>query len=609
MNEIKKQMYENQMLPEGSHGTQGIAVVSGGSKIASTADQAALLPVYLQSMRQRFKDEINRLTTDRAMFEMLGSREDAIELSFPMSYLYAWHWLRHNVHVNYMPQVLETFRSAKFSFLMDLLLSDTAEAFIKGYIQHWLSSSDNLKQRVELLNLLSLRNNDVEQLSRDMLAIWQSFSLFTENYMVQFKQVSRDERDRYAGMLGKEDQERLALVDALPDVLSTENLNASNKNYNKLGIIPAMGCPQTCRHCMFTWRPPRGKNENPQQVFDLVDQYTESVLFTGGDLTKQLDHFYRAIRSMRHIKNFAILLNGDFATTAKETNEIMARMAEAIKQRPKKWPKAMVLLQISFDEFHQEVYVDKQGLLAERIPVAKIANIVESYPEYSGQIQLALLHKQTGLNFSHDVLNKGVVARLLSELGKRGLQMQVVDMQPSPRLKKNPKASQQNEKILKDVTFILAKHTNAPILLTSSTIDGYGRAALLDEWETVKEKDLLQQVITQGPPAGESFDIDMMLWFNGWVTLFNAVHICLGDHYKDGIETIMARQRKDPLSYALNRMDRMILDLYKEIRDDLAEQIEAATGPHHLFHALTEEPEVRLHLTRRLIEENKTVPA
>ncbi|MDH5601478.1 MAG: hypothetical protein OEY78_09270, partial [Gammaproteobacteria bacterium] len=520
------------------------------------------------------------------------------ELSFPMSYLYAWHWLRHNVHQNYMSRLLETFRSSKFSFLMDLLLLDSAEKFVKGYIYHWLSSEENLKQREELYTLLEHRNNDAEQLADEMLSIWQSFGLFTENYMVQFKQVSRDERDRYNGMLGKEDQERLALVDALPD----KDFIAGNIQYAKLGIIPAMGCPQTCRHCMFTWRPPRGKNENPQQVFEFVEQHSDSVLFTGGDLTNQLDYFYTAIRTMRHIKNFALLLNGDFADTAKITNEVMGNMAEAIKSRPKKWPKAMVLLQISFDEFHQEVYVDKQGLLAERIPVAKIANIVERYPKYAGQIQLALLHKQTSLNFSHDVLNKGVVARLATELAKRGYQMQVVDMKPSPRLKVNPKAPQQTEKVLKDVTFVLDKHTNAPILLTSSTIDGYGRAALLDEWETVKEKDLLQQVINQGPPAGESFDIDMMVWFNGWVTLFNAVHICLGDHYKDGFELIMARQRKDPLCHALNKMERTLLKLYAETRDDLDEKIDQATGPHHLFHSLTEEAEVRLYLTRRLIE-------
>jgi len=258
-------------------------------------------------------------------------------------------------------------------------------------------------------------------------------------------------------------------------------------------------------------------------------------------------------------------------------------------------------LQISFDEFHQEVYVDKHGLLAERIPVAKIANIVECYPRYSNQIQLALLHKQTSLNFSNDVLQKGVFARLAQELARRGHTIEVVDIQASARLKRNPKSPSEPAQVLKDATFVLDKHRNSPILMTSSTIDGYGRAALLEEWETVKEKELLNQVINEGAPAGETFDIDMMFWFNGWVTLFNAVHVCLGDLYKDGIETILARQRKDPLAQALQTFDRRLLELYNEIRTDLEQKIESATGPHHLYHALTEEPEVRLHMTRSLI--------
>ena len=258
------------------NGIQGIAVVSGGAKNARAADQEVLRPIYLASMRQRFKDEINRLTSGRAMFEMLNQHEYAIELSFPMSYLYAWHWLRHNVHINYMPQVLQTFRGAKFGFLMDLLLSDTAQQFIEGYIKHWQTSTDTLKQGDELRSLLSARNNNAEQLADEMLSIWQSLGLFTQEYMDQFKQVSRDERERYQGMLGKQDLERLALVDALPE--KNYDFSASPQRYSKLGIIPAMGCPQTCRHCMFTWRPPRGKNENPQDVFDFVDQHSDLSL-------------------------------------------------------------------------------------------------------------------------------------------------------------------------------------------------------------------------------------------------------------------------------------------------------------------------------------------
>lgn len=579
-------------------GVKGLAVISGGRKATGMADQQMLLPIYLANLRQRFKDEVNRLTTGGAMREMLAGHPRAAELAFPMAYLYAWHWLRHNVHENYRARVLETFRGPRFGFLMDLLLGDSAEQFVRGYLRHWQEQpAEGQKQWQEYQTLLAAHDGDAGALIQEMLELWQGLGLFTQTYMVEFKNVAREERERYEGMLGPEDEARLALVDALPD-----ELQGVTPRYEKLGIIPAMGCPQTCRHCMFTWRPPRGKNEDPNHVFDLVDRHTDSVLFTGGDLTRQLDHFYAAIRRMRHVKNFALLLNGDFADSVERTREVLGKMAEAIDARPKKWAKAKVLLQISFDEFHNEVVVDKQGLLAERIPVAKIANIVECYPRYAQQIQLALLHKQTALNFSRDVLQKGVFARLAQELGKRGYQLQVLDVKTSPRLKRNPKAPEQPQQVLKDATFVLDKHPDSPILLTSSTIDGYGRAALLEEWETVKEKDLLEQVLNGETPPGESFDIDMMLWFNGWVTLFNAVHICLGDLYRDGMDQIMARQCKDPLSRALYRFDRRLLDYYAEIRDDLEHKIEAATGPHHLFHALTEEREVRLHMTRRLLD-------
>ncbi|MGB5570981.1 MAG: hypothetical protein WBM81_16950, partial [Sedimenticolaceae bacterium] len=63
---------------------------------------------------------------------------------------------------------------------------------------------------------------------------------------------------------------------------------------------------------------------------------------------------------------------------------------------------------------------------------------------------------------------------------------------------------------------------------------------------------------------------------------------------------ILARQRKDPLSRALHVFDQRLPRLYAEIRGDLDQLIAKATGPHHLFHMLTEDSQVRLHLTRRL---------
>jgi hypothetical protein len=561
----------------------------------SLVKQEELLAIYLQRMRQRFKTEVNRLTSG-AMRQLLEGHANADDLAFLMSYLCAWHWLRRNVHENYRAQLLAAFRNPAQQFLMQLLLTDAAEDFIRGYITHWMRQPDGGPvQQQELLRLLASENSDPQQLADRILATWNTLGLYTKEIKAAYADLARNERNRYRSMLGTEDRQRLALVDELPDPAP------GNMHFAKLGLIPAMGCPQTCRHCMFIWRPPKPRQSDPERIYRLVDAMTDSVLFTGGDLTNHLEHFYNAIRSMPHIKHFAILLNGDFATDMPTTLQTLKAMADAVKSRPASWAKAKVLLQISFDEFHQEVHVNRQGLLEERIPVAKIANIVEAAPRFGKQIQLALLHKQTALNFSMDVLRKGVFARLVRELGKRGHQVRVLSSGPSSRCKRDPSTSGKLAPVLKDASFVLARFPEAPVLMTSSTIDGYGRAELLDEGETVKEKELLAQVLA-GKETGEYFDIDLMFWFNGWATLFNAVHVCLGHLDEDGADRILARQRKDPLSHALHRFDTQLLDLYAEVRPDLEQRIEQATGPHHLFHMLTEEPQVRLHMTRRLID-------
>ena len=64
--------------------------------VADAAEQQRLLGIYLPAMRQRFKAEVNRLTGG-GMAALLGGRPDAGDLAFLLTYLYAWHWLRHNV--------------------------------------------------------------------------------------------------------------------------------------------------------------------------------------------------------------------------------------------------------------------------------------------------------------------------------------------------------------------------------------------------------------------------------------------------------------------------------------------------------------------------------
>ncbi len=582
---------------------QTVSVQSGrpSSRISISEEaQQDVRKAYLVSQRQRFKTEINRLTSGdmlRMLDEKTSAGEDAGRLSFLMSYVFAWNWLQQNINAQYQAEVLSSFCKGPQAFLMEMLLQSNSTAeFIQAYIEYWQQYRGEAQlQQQNLLQLLQQKQTP-GNLADYIESVWASLQLFDKSFDIGYKELAKQEKDRYADMLAEEDKERLALVDQLPD---TEPLAA----FSKLGIIPAMGCPQTCRHCMFIFRPLMKNTDDPAQLFRMIDELTTSVLFTGGDLTKHLDHFYNAIASMQHVTTFAILLNGDFADSREVTKQVMGKMAAAIRRRSVTWPKAKVMLQISFDEFHQEVVVNRQGELNERIPVTKIANIVEAAPKYNDEIQLCLLHKQGHLNFSMELFQKGVFARLVNELGRRGQQVQVLSSAPSSRLKRNPLNPEQPAPLIKDATFVLTKYPDAHMLLTSTTIDAYGRANMMELHEAVNERDLLKQMLAGGGTGGETFDKDLMFWFNGWATLFSAVHMCLGNVFEDGMETIRKRQLKDPLSNALNRFDLRLLDYYRELHDDLDNIIERSTSPHHLFHTITEDGAMRLHMTKRLIAE------
>lgn len=579
-----------------------VTVQSGrpSSKIViSDESQQDVRKAYLASQRQRFKTEVNRLTRggmQKLLKDKSTESNDAENLSFLMSYVYAWNWLQINVHVDYQEEVLNAFSKGAQAFLIQMLLQSNSTAdFIRGYISYWVNFQGAPQLQHNQLMLLMQDKGNADDLALHVELVWDSLRLLNKSFAAGYKDLAKQEKDRYADMLADEDRERLALVDQLPD---TEPLGS----FSKLGIIPAMGCPQTCRHCMFIFRPLMKNTDDPAPLYQMIDELTTSVLFTGGDLSKQLQHFYDAITSMQHVTTFAILLNGDFADSREVTKDILGKMAAAIRRRSVTWARAKVMLQISFDEFHQEVVVNKKGALSERIPVTKIANIVEAAPKFKDEIQLCLLHKQGHLNFSMDLFQKGVFARLTNELGRRGHQVQVLSSAPSSRLKRNPHSPDQPAQLIKDATFVLAKYPDAHMLLTSTTIDAYGRANMMELHEAVNERDLLKQMLEGKGVGGETFDKDLMLWFNGWATLFSAVHMCLGNVYEDGMGVIRKRQVKDPLSNALYSFDLCLLDYYRERRDDLDTIIERSTSPHHLFHTITEDGEMRLHMTKRLIE-------
>jgi len=117
-----------------------IGIQSGrpSSEIQLSAEaQLDVHQAYLVTMRQRFKTEINRLTRGDMSDLLTAQNFDAENLSFLMSYVYAWNWLQQNIHNLYQQEVLAAFANGPQAFLMDLILtSNTTNEFIGSYISN-----------------------------------------------------------------------------------------------------------------------------------------------------------------------------------------------------------------------------------------------------------------------------------------------------------------------------------------------------------------------------------------------------------------------------------------------------------------------------------------
>jgi hypothetical protein len=552
----------------------------------SKSQKDNLLTEYLAWQQRRLKE---------ALLYFKNSNQDQFGL---LQDLYLYNWLQREIQPPHKIAVLSLVTPKLTDGLIDLLTTtwDNAE-YLQALIAYWLTQKQSLQRKESCEKLLAVHGGDISLAVAEILAAWQKLDLFLLPQKEAFRQIQELQKKRGAEVGGEFDKKRVAIVDTLPDRFSQATL------FPKIGIIPHMGCSKNCRHCMFIWRQPIKNRADPGQLFKQINNKTGSVLFTGGDLDKHMGEFYRAITEMGDITVFAILLNGAFAKTLKEAESRFLEIREALKKRKGSFKPANVILQISFDEYHQEIISDEHGELKERIPVVNIANLVATSLKFP-DIQLVLLHKQNRLNFSDNLVKVGIFARLNKSLTAMGHAVTSIDWHTSPRTKADPANPAHKGGVIRDVIFNLQGFPDQPIHMMSSTIDAYGRAALLDPSEYIDERDYLEQILANGPPDNEEFDIDPMVWYDGSVTLFSASHLWIGNLVEER-ELVFARYKKDPLLNALRVFDKSLLAYYAEVANDLETLMKQATGPHYLFHQLTRSSAMRLHLTKRLVERGK----
>lgn len=545
-----------------------------------------LLIHYIQWHRRRLAEALR-------LFRHEHSGEDGVSLAF----LFARHWLMREVHRHFSYQVAKIMDTSGGPLWSSSVFMDHDEG---------LNDTDFIKK---ILNRLMDEGGIYPRAigggktAQEIALVWQGLGLFATPYQEAVRHIGSLEKGVMEAIGGPTDDKRMALVDAL------EGSNTLKFSWEKMALIPRMACPQSCRHCMFIWRKPLKNLPDPNPLLAIINRQTANLLFTGGDLTKDLDLFYHAIATMDRVETFAILLNGQLAGTLKDADALFAQLHQALARRSPKFARAVVVVQISCDEYHQEILANRQGDLSERIPVAHCARLIIAGAG-SSQCQVALVHKQNSLNFSTQLFQRGVMGRLLAELASCGWNVDGIDWHTSQYPKEHPSRPGSRHGVIREamISLVGPGSSQTRVQFVSSCIEPQGRAELLDRSEYVHEKLVLQEWLAGRSPRMDPFDCDPMLWVNGNVTLFGAIHMWMGNYYEEG-ERVFARLRKDPLSQALQNFDLALIGAYRVYNPRDHDRImQTATSPHGVLHALTREAGARLFLTQWLLDRNRADP-
>jgi len=549
----------------------------------------------MDTLRRDLVRQRARALRDRVQWLLHGAMAARLDghpadLVAPLTFLDTYVWLCHEVPEQLRYEVLAVSKNPAFAPLVELLATATERApFTRGLVEAGFAAAT-----------VARLGGDRAAAVREICEAWERWGDLPERRPIARRAVAAAERAMYDALLGPADQERLALIDHLPDP------GGPPPRFTKLGVIPVMRCPAGCRHCLFLYRPRVERRRAPAELLAMLSRLTDRLLYTGGDLTGHLDDFTEAVATTPAITTFAILLNGTFAATAAGAEAWFDGLDAALDRRAAtSLAPAEVVLEISFDEHHQELRVGADGGVHERIPVANIANLIEAAVRHP-RLGLVLLHKQNRRNFSRALFESGVVARLARELHRRGQRLELLSARPGLRPRRDPCDPTRVAPVITEAQFCLSGHRDVPIGLTSSLVDGYGQAALLDASEWLNDRANLEPFLAGAAP-GDGFDGDLMFWYDGRVTSFSAVHLAFGNLDDDPIDRILSRHRRDPLLAALRRPTLRLLHLYGEVRNDLEALTRRATSLPHLLHTLTRDAEVRLHLTRRLAACDPTV--
>ncbi len=378
------------------------------------------------------------------------------------------------------------------------------------------------------------------------------------------------------------------------------NKKISLKFYN-IAIVPTERCINNCRFCLIPWKPSleerNVKNVDFKKIADKVIEFAYKnglvITVTGGEPFLEIEKLKYIIRKAK--TPVEITTSAAFARNLKDAEKILNEIYQESKKNRNKYFK--MILQLSLDAFHQEVYLENNEL-KENVPLKNIANVLQLLQEKFLDMYSCLLTKYTTY---YDP-----IIYLIDELKKRGYEVEITNKIFSDKFLVSVYNLDENKFIYKPAliraTLKFKNGKGRDVLILYSMVENIGRASLLYDFEIPWFKKRVEDLIKL--KSKEKFKL-LGLEVSDDGNVYPSAHVVytfpLGNLLRDNLDDIVKDLMYDPLIIAMYENPNKIVKFALEVEPKILNELKNSSSPLVLIYKILENPLLRYYLTKRLI--------
>jgi len=465
----------------------------------------------------------------------------------------------------------------------------------EGGSDRFREASDSLRQ----FSRGSVREDVLLEAARYVLYEWKQLDPMA-NRDSRVNEETLEQRWLRSLIDGNIDGKDRARLDSLP---LDRDVAPLTESIGKVTVLPTTECTNDCLHCLLALKEDR-EGDIRGWINDVLP-YAEgkSLLIVGGEPTRELSDVEYILGQARGVEALTITTNASWARNLSSTRKMLRRLKTAARG-------SLFVINLSMDKYHQEVIRTSDGSLKERIPVDRIANIIQltqQEPEFR-DVHVALSGLLVGFEFT--------ASYLFDELERRGLRPISSDRKEDKRYKRFVKLYREDGTETEYMLYasdilVFPNGIGCSVYANFDGISIEGNAVGLEGFEIMwgRAKHSIRALLRNEQEENLTFkDIHITITRDGEVYIdpaFLSRSWSVGNVSNEPLDTILERVNRDPLARALATNLYDVIEIAREVEPDLDERLVGFNSVNGAMAYAIRTPSMRRYIRSRFIQEGR----